>query len=61
MSFRNISRIARCSHGSVSAEKKAWLHDPELAKLKEIERTKSDEAALASSVLFPDQGVAGAV
>ena len=60
MSFRNISKIARCSHGSVSAEKKAWLRDEELVKLKQMERTKADEAALAASVVFPDQKSTGA-
>ena len=55
MSFRQISLVAKCSHGSVSAEKKAMLRDEELAKLKKIEQTKADEAAFASTVVFPDQ------
>ena len=54
MSFRQISLVAKCSHGSVSAEKKAMLRDDELARLKQIELTKADEAALASTVVFPD-------
>jgi DNA invertase Pin-like site-specific DNA recombinase len=54
MSFRQISLVAKCSHGSVSAEKKAMLRDEELAKLKQIEQTKADEAARAPTVLFPD-------
>ena len=47
LSFRTISRLARCSHGSVSAQKKEWLarkaaeakaspvFEPELPKLLE--------------------------
>lgn len=57
MSFRQVSLVARCSHGSVSAEKKAMLRDEELAKLKLIEMAKAEKDALASNstVLFPDQ------
>lgn len=33
MSFRQISVVAKCSHGSVSAEKKAMKRDEELARL----------------------------
>lgn len=38
LSFRDIARIAKCSHGSVSASKKEWL-----AKKSEAERNKLDE------------------
>lgn len=33
LSFREIARIAKCSHGSVSAQKKEWLAKKEALKL----------------------------
>jgi hypothetical protein len=41
LSFREISRIAKCSHGSVSAAKKEWLAQQALAKANE-EKKKSE-------------------
>ena len=35
MSFRAVARIAACSHGSVSAQKKEWLAKKKLAAQKE--------------------------
>lgn len=53
MSFRNISRVAGYSHGSVSAEKKEMLRDEELAKQKMIAEQNAKDSA--SALLFPDQ------
>lgn len=44
MSFRQISVVAKCSHGSVSAEKKSMKRDEELARL-------ASEAAAKPEVL----------
>ncbi|OQW50463.1 MAG: hypothetical protein A4S09_01325 [Proteobacteria bacterium SG_bin7] len=56
MSFRKISEIARCSHGSVNAEKRAILKEETLAKQKLLDEQKAKEAeANSNTVLFPDQ------
>ncbi len=52
LSFREIARISRSSHGSVSAQKKEWLakkqaHEHE--KNKQIEESKSTESPLLTS------------
>ncbi len=47
LSFREISRIARCSHGSVSAQKKEYL------ARKEAERKKLEEAQKIHPPVFP--------
>lgn len=48
LSFREISRISRCSHGSVSAQKKEWLarKAAEKKKLEEEQRTKFQEESI---------------
>jgi DNA invertase Pin-like site-specific DNA recombinase len=52
MSFRTISSIANCSHGSVSAQKKEWLAKKATLKLQEEEKQKS-EALSISTTLVP--------
>lgn len=47
MSFRTISSIALCSHGSVSAQKKEWL--AKKAALKLLETEKQKPAALSTA------------
>lgn len=48
LSFREISRIAKCSHGSVSAAKKEWLAKQALIKAEEEkQKSESDLAAEA--------------
>lgn len=51
LSFREISRICRCSHGSVGAQKKEWL----ARKAAEKKKREEDEAAKlqAESVQVP--------
>lgn len=48
LSFREISRIARCSHGSVGAQKKEWLarKAAEKKKREEDEQVKIQAAAI---------------
>ncbi len=51
LSFREIAKISRCSHGSVSAQKKEWLakkSEAERKKLEEITKTITDNSALAT-------------
>ncbi len=60
LSFREISRIAKCSHGSVSAAKKEWLAQQALAKADEgkkksesvpiVEVTTQSQASLSPVV-----------
>ncbi len=52
LSFREIARIAKCSHGSVSAAKKEWL-----AKKAEAEKKKTDSSATdtTTSEIVPPQ------
>lgn len=54
MSFRQVSSIARCSHGSVSAEKKAMLKDElDLAK-KLVAQAEEEKKPQAAGSIFPD-------
>ena len=46
--------IAKCSHGSIWAEKKAMKKDEEELKRKEQEKTLSDEKMHTPTVVFPD-------
>ena len=54
MSFRQVSSIARCSHGSVSAEKKVMLRDEQEAKKKLAEQEKLEKQMQQSGSVFPD-------
>lgn len=54
MSHRAISSVARCSHGSVSAEKKAMkLEEAELKK-KLLEQAEAERQIQESGVFFPE-------
>jgi DNA invertase Pin-like site-specific DNA recombinase len=52
LSFREISRVAKCSHGSVSAQKKEWLAKKALLKSQEEEKQKSESV---STSVIPSQ------
>ena len=52
MSFRTISSIAVCSHGSVSAQKKEWLAKKEAAKQQE-ENIKTAETVSTTPISMP--------
>jgi DNA invertase Pin-like site-specific DNA recombinase len=52
MSFRTISSIAGCSHGSVSAQKKEWLAKKEALKQQE-ESNKTAEIVSTTPVSMP--------
>lgn len=54
MSYRNISIVAKCSHGSVSAERAAMKREEEENKRKLIEEAEAERKLQESSVLFPD-------
>lgn len=60
MSYRNISVIAKCSHGSVSAEKLSMKKDELAATAKlEVDRIATEkliaeQAAAAAQVVFPE-------
>jgi DNA invertase Pin-like site-specific DNA recombinase len=54
MSYRNISKIARCSHGSVSAERTAMKKDEALAKQKKIEEEQNQMIENSIPVVFPE-------
>ncbi len=54
MSYRNISLVAKCSHGSVSAERAAMKREEEAHKMKLIEEAEAETKLQESSVLFPD-------
>ena len=54
MSFRQISLIAKCSHGSVSAEKKAMLKD-ELELTKKLAlQAEAEKKLQETGSIFPD-------
>lgn len=42
MSFRDVAKIANCSHGSVSAQKKEWLAKKKLKQTREVSTTVLD-------------------
>ena len=43
LSFRQVSAIAKCSHGSVSAEKKAMVRDEADAKKKALAQAEAEK------------------
>lgn len=45
MTFRQIAQIAKCSHGSVWAEKSAMMKE---------EAAQANQASLAATSVFPD-------
>lgn len=54
MSYRNISLVAKCSHGSVSAERAAMKRDEAELKRKLDEEAEAEKKLNEMSVLFPD-------
>ncbi|MEK7070930.1 MAG: hypothetical protein AAB966_03925, partial [Patescibacteria group bacterium] len=54
MTFRQIAQIARCSHGSVWAERKAMKKDEEDLKKKIEDQAKTEKALQEASVVFPE-------
>lgn len=54
MSFRQVSSIAKCSHGSVSAEKKAMLRDEQEAAKKLVTQAEAEKKLHESGAIFPD-------
>jgi hypothetical protein len=58
-SFRTIARLAKCSHGSVSAQKKEWLAKKLEAERKLLEKTppKEFETQVASTptIIIPPE------
>ena len=54
MSYRNIGIIAKCSHGSVSAERKSQKRDEAELKRKLEEQAEQEIKMHEATVLFPD-------
>lgn len=54
MSYRNISVVAKCSHGSVSAERAAMKREEAQLKVKLAEQAEIEKKLQESSVVFPD-------
>ncbi len=56
MSYRNISIVAKCSHGSVSAERAAMRREEEDLKRKAAEQAEAEKALLEVGSVFPEIG-----
>lgn len=54
MTFRQIAQIARCSHGSVWAERKALKKEEEDLKKKLEEQAKTEKELQEATVVFPE-------
>lgn len=54
MSYRNISTVAKCSHGSVSAERAAMKREEAKLKKELSEQAEAEKRLHEASVLFPD-------
>ncbi len=54
MSYRNISIVAKCSHGSVSAERAAMKREDAEFKKKLIEGEEAEKKLQEASVVFPE-------
>lgn len=54
MSYRNISVVAKCSHGSVSAERAAMRREEEELKRKLAEQAKAEEQLQEATIVFPE-------
>lgn len=54
LSFRQVSTIAKCSHGSVSAEKKAMKQEEEEAKQKLLAQAEAEKKMKETGSIFPD-------
>lgn len=55
MTYRAISLVAGCSHGSVHQEKLAMKRDEALAEKKKLEQEELEKAQMTPTVQFPDQ------
>lgn len=55
MTYRNVASIAKCSHGSVHAERVAMKKEEELAKLKKLEDSQTEIGENTPTVQFPEQ------
>jgi hypothetical protein len=58
MSYRNISIVAKCSHGSVSAERAAVKREEAQRKKEATQRAEAEKMLQEPSVLFPDLAMA---
>lgn len=54
MSYRNISVVAKCSHGSVSAERAAMKREEEELQRKLTEKAEAEKQLQESGVFFPE-------
>ena len=54
LSFRAVSSIAKCSHGSVSAEKKAMKRDEEELKKKIEKQGDAEKKLQETAIVFPE-------
>ena len=54
MSYRNIGVVAHCSHGSVSAERKAMKKEEAELKRKLEEQAEQEKKLQEATVLFPE-------
>jgi len=54
MSYRNISVVAKCSHGSVSAERAAMRREEEDLTRKLAEQTETEKQLQESGIVFPE-------
>lgn len=54
MTFRQIAQIAKCSHGSVWAERKSLKKEEEDLKKKLEEQEKAEKSLHEASVVFPE-------
>lgn len=54
MSYRNISVVAKCSHGSVSAERAALRREEEALKKKLAEQAEAEKQMQENGVFFPE-------
>ncbi len=54
MSFRQVSSIAKCSHGSVSAEKKSMLREEEELSKKLAAQAVAEKKLQETGSIFPE-------
>jgi hypothetical protein len=54
MSYRNISIVAKCSPGSVSAERAALRRKEEEAKRKLAEQAEAEKKLMEATIVFPE-------
>lgn len=60
MTYRAISAVANCSHGSVHQEKLAMKKDEALALKMKLEQEELEKAQMAPTVQFPEQSTEAA-